>query len=75
MSGFDIQLAGLAEKELEETNEWHEQRKIGLSSYFLERFEEGLKKISIHPGSYPFVLANKKLRKLHLKDPLTKFIS
>lgn len=39
MSRFVIQLSTQAEKDLEEVCEWYEQKKSGLSSYFLHHFE------------------------------------
>ncbi|HEX4372092.1 MAG TPA: type II toxin-antitoxin system RelE/ParE family toxin [Puia sp.] len=67
MANFNIQLAEQAEKEIEEICEWYEQKKNGLSSYFIHHFEEGLNRIANNPRSFAFVFKNKQLRKFYIK--------
>ena len=67
MANFDIQLANQAEKDIEEICECYEQKKKGLSSYFIHHFEHGLQRITNNPSSFTFVFKNKQLRKFHIR--------
>lgn len=67
MAGFEIEFATLAENDLIEICEWYEQKKKGLSNYFINQFENSLNTISNRPESFGFVFSNKQLRKFHLQ--------
>jgi hypothetical protein len=58
MAGFEIEFATLAENDLIEICEWYEQKKKGLSNYFINQFENSLNTISNRPESFGFVFSN-----------------